>query len=618
MSENKLFAEFPPVSTQEWEDVIVKDLKGADYEKKLIWKTSEGFNVKPYYRSEDLENISYLNSSPESFPFLRGSNATENDWEIRQDFRIKDIEKANALACEAVKKGVTGLGLCLKNVKTTKDFAKLLKGIDPCKTRLNFTCFDSYDEALSLFLDYLKENNIDPKAVRGSLEFDPIGKALLCGGFYAPFSQVAEDLKNLVSKYSSILPQFRLLCINAEHLHNSGATICQELGMALSWACDYMNILTSFGFEADIAAKQIGFVFASGSNYFMEIAKIRAARMLWANIAKEFKCSEEACKAHITGVSSNINKSVFDPYVNLLRSTTQTMSAAIAAADAICVTSFDIAYKEEDDFSARIARNQQIILKEESFMNKIVDPSAGSYYIESLTDSIAEHSWKIFLDIEEKESFAKAIESNYIQEEIEKSAAQKAKDFANRKIVLTGVNQYPNLSETMAGKIERKEVDCSEKPLANPCFKAIVPFRLAQDFEALRLRTEALDSRPKVFLLTYGNLAMRKARAGFASNFFGCAGYEVIEGAGYKTAEDGAKAALEIKADITVLCSSDEEYADLVAASMPLLKGKTCVVLAGFPKNSIEDFKNQGVEEFIHIKSNVLETLQAFEQRLKK
>ena len=620
MSNKKLFAEFPPVSTKEWEDVINKDLKGADYEKKLVWKTGEGFDVKPYYRNEDLEKLGYLQCEPGQFPYLRGENANGNDWEVRQDFHIRDVKAANAMAVEAVKRGAKGVGLCGKGVENIDQMTQLLKGIDPVTTAIHFMCSNSYGTTLDLFVSYLKANKIDPKKVRGSIAFDPLAYALKNGEFYESYDKNIEEAKSIFTRFAGELPLFRLVSVKAGMIHNSGSTITQELGMGLAWANEYLSALTEKGLSVDEVAPRITFSFCTGSNYFMEIAKLRAARLLWAEIVAQYKpAKQDSSAAFIHSCTSSWNKSIYDPYVNLLRSTTETMSAAIGGANSIHVNNFDEAYKMPDEFGARIARNQQIILKEESFMDKIVDPAAGSYYIENLTDSIAHFAWEQFLAIEEKGGFAKAVESGYIQDEVARSAAQRDADLSSRKLVLTGVNQYPNLTENMAKSVEMPEhcgCGCGAKDGGK--FKALKPYRGAAAFEALRLQTEKSGKKPKVFLLTYGNLAMRKARAGFATNFFGCAGYEIMDNAGFKTGAEGAKAALAAKADITVLCSSDDEYAELVASAAPELKGKTCLVLAGYPKEQIDAFKAQGVEEFIHVRSNVLDVLTSFQKKLVK
>lgn len=406
-----------------------------------------------------------------------------------------------------------------------------------------------------------------------------------------------------------------MLTINGNVMHNAGSNIVQELGFTLGAANDLLAHLTDMGCKMEHVASSINFAFATGSNYFMEIAKIRAARLLWSKIVEQYKPTCDcAYKVFIHTSSSIWNKSIFDPYVNMLRTTTETMSAAIAGADSISVAPFDTAYKEADEFGCRIARNQQILLKEESYLDKIVDPAAGSYYIENLTNSIAQYAWEQFLAVEGKGGFAKAIAEGFVQDEIARVAQQRDMDIATRKTTILGTNQYPNLLESMGGKIEKKECCCGCGK-AEGSIKTLRQYRGAEAFEQLRLATEKSGRKPKVFLLTYGNLAMRKARSGFATNFFGVAGYEIIDNAGFKSADEGVKAALEAKADIVVMCSSDDEYAEIAQTVCDGLKGKVkSIVLAGYPKEQVETYKGYGVNEFIHVKTNVLESLTAFQK----
>ncbi|MCM1531149.1 MAG: acyl-CoA mutase large subunit family protein [Bacteroides sp.] len=618
MERERLFSEFPAVSTQEWMDAIVKDLKGADFNKKLVWKTPEGFNVNPFYRAEDIENIAYSDAEPGQFPYVRGNKTEGNNWEIRQDFHISDIAACNRLAAQAAAKGAEAVGLCVKEVNDATQMEQLLHGIDLTRTAVHFIGSRDYAKTLELFTEYLKKSRIKPEQVKGSINFDPLAYALLHGNYYQSLEKNIDECVAIFNRYAETLPHFRLLGINASLLHNAGAYGVQELGLALNWAVEYFARLTDKGLSIDTIAPRTTLTLGIGSNYFMETAKLRAARLLWAYMMQEFKPAQESSKvAFIHAEVSTWNKSVYDPYVNLLRSATEAMSAAIGGADSIYVNDFSEAFRDSDEFSARIARNQQIILKEESFFNRIVDPAAGSYYIENLTANMAEQAWKLFLEIEDKGGFAACYESGLIQDKVAECAAKRNEDLAKRKIVLTGVNQFPNLNEKEAEHIQKTE---QEAPEAGK-FKTIAPYHAARAFEELRLQTEAFAKkngrRPKVFLLTCGNLAMRKARAGFATNFFGCLGYEIIDNAGFENGAQGAKAALESKADITVLCSSDEEYADLAAQVCPALKGNTHIVYAGAAADE-EPFRALGVECFIHVRSNVLETLRHFQQLLIK
>lgn len=615
MENNKLFSEFPEVSTEKWEEVINKDLKGADYEKKLVWKTIEGFKVKPYYRAEDLENLEYLNSNPNEAPYTRGKQEGSNMWDIRQDLHIEDLEKANGIAVNAIKRGATAIGFCAKGIQSANDMATLLKGINPEVTKIHFICSHDYQQTLQIFAEYLKQNSFDANKVYGSCGFDMFRYAMKHGAFHRGEEGDLRAAADLVTFAKENLPHFRVLTVHGSMLNAAGSNIVQELGFTLAAANELVARLTDMGLKMEQVATSIAFEFSIGSNYFMEIAKFRAARLLWNKIAEQYQptgCC--AGKAYIHAVTSTWNKSVFDPYVNMLRTTTETMSAAIAGVDSICVNPFDVAYKESDDFGYRIARNQQLLLKEESYMDKIVDPAAGSYYIENLTNSIAQYAWEQFLAIEGKGGFFKAIREGFVQDEVAKTSQQRDMDIATRKTTILGTNQYPNLTETMDSKIEKKKHCCCHCQEAGEV-KTLREYRGAEAFEQLRLATERSGMRPKVFLLTYGNLAMRKARSGFATNFFGVAGYEIIDNAGFKSAEEGVKAALDAKADIVVLCSSDDEYAEITEAACKGLKGKVkSIVLAGYPKEMVETYSAQGIDEFIHVKTNVLDSLTRFQK----
>ena len=615
MEDNKLFSEFPPISTEKWEEVINKDLKGADYEKKLVWKTIEGFNVKPYYRAEDLENLEYLDSNPSQVPFTRGKKADNNVWDIRQDIKEKDITKANALAVDAVKRGATSLGLCARHAETVADMQALINGIDLNVVKISFTCSRNMLNTLQLFVEAARKAGFDTQKIAGSANFDMFRRALKHGALNE--AEAYAEAKALIEYQQKELPMFRVLTVNGSLFHNAGSNIVQELGFTLAAANELMANLTEMGMKCSDVAKNMVFNFATGSNYFMEIAKIRAARLLWSKVVEQYNpCCDCCYKVFINATSSTWNKSVFDPYVNMLRTTTETMSAAIAGVDSITTQPFDIAYKESDDFGYRIARNQQLLLKEESYMDKIVDPAAGSYYIENLTNSIAQYAWELFLAVEAKGGYAKAIREGFVQAEVERIAQERDMNIATRKTTILGTNQYPNLLEKMGDKIEKENAYCCKGKCCEATeIKRLRQYRGAEAFEHLRLATEKSGQRPKVFLLTYGNLAMRKARSGFATNFFGVAGYEIIDNAGFKSAEEGVKAALDAKADIVVLCSSDDEYAEITEQACNGLKGKVkSIVLAGYPKEMVETYQGYGVDEFIHVKTNVLDSLTKFQK----
>ena len=501
--ESLLFSEFPPVSTKDWEEKIHADLKGGDYDKKLVWKTTEGIKVKPYYRKEDIEKLEYQHALPGEFPFVSGNKTNSNAWEIRQDIEEPKPDKANKIATDALSRGADAIGFNAKEIEYEKEMKDLLEGIDLSKVAVHFTSASSFPVISSLFLQELKRRKIDTLTVKGSLNFDPLSYYLLYGKFYSSQNNNFDEAVSLIKELKKETPLFKAITINGQYFHNAGASIVQELAFSLASANEYLVQLTDRGLAVDDITPRMQFVFAMGSNYFMEIAKLRAARILWSKIVEQYKpANDNSMKMCIHAVTSLWNKSIYDPYVNMLRSTTEAMSAAIGCCDSMSVQPFDITYKNPEEFSERIARNTQLILRSESYLDKVIDPSAGSYYIENLTDSIVDVTWKLFLDINDKGGFIKAVESEFIKDDIEIICQKRDMDIAMRKQVILGTNQHPNLKENMINKI---------KPHANiNALGSLKQYRGAYAFEALRLSTEVYEKdgnkRPSVFLFTFGKV----------------------------------------------------------------------------------------------------------------
>ncbi len=412
---------------------------------------------------------------------------------------------------------------------------------------------------------------------RGSVDYNPLKPAFRHGAEINTVN-VAETAKALLAEAAAI-PGLKLLAVNSEMFNNAGAYIYQELGYALAWGAQWMTLLTDAGVDASEVARRVKFNMGISSNYFMELAKFRAARMMWAQVARQYGADEEACKMNCHAVTSRFNQTLFDAHVNLLRSQTEAMSAALAGVDSITVTPFDAPFQTPDEFSQRIARNQQLLLKEESHLDKVADPAGGSYYVETLTVSLAQEAWKLFMEVDARGGFFPCVNAGMIQEAVNASCRKRHDDMARRKEVLLGTNQFPNFNEFAAEKVKAGTSAAAELAAvegapagagescgckgecATDAARALCSTRMASDFELLRLATEKAANRPKVFMLTIGNLAMRLARAQFSSNFFGCAGYEIIDNIGFDSVQAGIDAAMEKGADIVVLCSSDDEYA---------------------------------------------------------
>lgn len=611
----KLFDMFPECSYEEWRAKVEADLKGADFNKKLVWRTNEGFNVEPVYRAENIADFKTVDTLPGEYPYVRGTR-TDNDWLIRQEVLAETPAEANAVAKEIITKGVTSLGFNV-TLESEADVKTLLDGIDIKKYELNFKCCPR--KAISLakvLVDYLRNNGL-LNDFHGSIDFNPMRRALKHGTeFPGDIKAMALELLDVVK----IVPELRVLAVDSYMFCDAGAYIFQELGYALAWGAEWLTMLTDAGVKADEVARRIKFNMGASSNYFMEIAKFRAARMVWSQIVEQYKPeSKLSSKMLCHAVTSRFNQTIYDAHVNLLRSQTETMSAALAGVDSITTTPFDVPYKTPDAFSERIARNQQFLLKEESHLDKVVDPAGGSYYVETLTVSLAKEAWKLFLDVEEKGGFLACINDNSIQKAINATAEKRHVDVARRKEILLGTNQYPNINETAAQKIETTGCSCGchHEEGGEAQGTGLSRKRAASDFEALRLATEAASNRPKVFMLTIGNLAMRLARAQFSTNFFGCAGYEIIDNLGFDTVQEGVDAAIEKGADVIVLCSSDDEYAALAPEAFKYLDGRAMFVVAGAPA-CMEELQAVGINDFIHVRCNVLETLQSFNAKLLK
>ena len=603
----KLFTEFPPVPTEKWEEVITADLKGADYERKLVWRTGEGFNVRPYYRAENLEGIKFLGSQAGEFPYVRGTHA-HNRWRVHQTVSVVCPKEANAEALKILNAGVDSLGFCIASADfSAADLDMLLKDICIPAVEITF-CGEKMANVAELVLAKVEKEGIAKEDVRIAFCIDPLVKGLSSkGDFCSPNGEkcIARivELIHKTKEYKHV----RIVTVAGQTFGNSGSTIVEELAFTLSAGHDYLVRLTDAGLDVDAAARKLRFSFSVSSNYFMEIAKFRAARMLWANIVKGYGPAKNcACKMQIHAETSRWNQTVYDPYVNMLRGTTEAMSATIAGVHSLEVMPFDASFENPTEFSKRIARNVELLLKNESHFDQVVDPAGGSYYVENLTQSIAAEAWKLFLEIEEKGGYTEAYKAGLIVERIKASAAAKDKNIATRRQTLLGANQYPNFTE-VAGKEITAESVTRKQAEGN----VLVPYRGAMAFEEMRLQVDRSGKEPKAFMLTCGNLGMARARSQFSCNFFACAGIKVIDNTYFKSIEEGAKAALESKAQIVVVCASDDDYAEAAPKVKELLGGKAILVVAGAPACAPE-LEAQGITNFINVKSNVLETLKFY------
>ncbi|MGA2207285.1 MAG: methylmalonyl-CoA mutase family protein [Terracidiphilus sp.] len=578
MATEHLLEGFPPVSTAAWKAAIARDLKDADYEKKLIWRSGEGLEVKPYYRAEDLKELAFLNAAPGEFPYRRGGRAT-GDWQIREEIDASNAEEANRAAFAAASAGAEGIAFSGFLVRSSGELSSLLANLDEVQVH-----FERGDERLIRLL--LEQLGKRPRAAGISTGCDAL-----------------ESVEFAADVVRAAPAGFVPFAIHGEAFEEAGATAVEEVGFALAAGVDFLAAIEERGAAVDGAAAAIEFSFAIGSNYFFQIAKLRAFRMVWAQAVKSFGGSHAGARARIAARTSRWNKTIYDPHVNILRSTTEAMAAVLGGADAVIVAPFDACYRQPDEASRRLARNTQLLLKHEAWLGRVADTAGGSYYVESLTDFLASESWKRMRQIEAQGGYRKAQAEGAIVQALERSMAAREQAVATRRRVLTGTNQYANPAERALERIDSERVSRAR--------------RGARIYEELRLRTErhvaAGGKTPRVLLAEIGDVKMRMARANFAANFFACAGFEIVARRFWKAAEIASA-----EGDLIVLCSSDAEYAALVAKLMPKLKAlgrSTPVIVAGRPENA-EELMAVGIAGFVHASSHPVEVLTGWQEQL--
>jgi len=577
MEVEHLLDEFPGVSTKAWEDVILHDLKGADYAKKLIWHTPEGIAVKPYYRAEEIASLN-VDQAPGSFPYLRGTRA-KGDWRIREEIDADSPEEANREAQNALAAGAEEISFLNAVVQNASDLSMLLANLKT--TTLHFENGD--DVLIGLLCERLKSRVDSPRISTGV-------NPLTSSDFAAKIVRCAPP---------ALVP----FTIHGEHLEEDGANVIQEVAFTLAAGIEYLADIDARGINIDRAAASIGFSFAVGASYFFQIAKFRAFRILWAKAIESFGGSREAARTSMHARTSLWNKTIYDPHVNVLRTTTEAMSAVLGGVDSVCVAAFDECYKAPDDGSRRLARNTQLMLKHEALLAQVADPGAGSYFLEAITDSIAREAWKTMQQIDRMGGYRKARAAGELDAALEVEARAREMAVATRRRVFTGTNQYANADEKALGRIDES--------------RSTVGKRGAAAYEKLRLRTEHHAAKtgktPRVLVAAFGDVKMRAARSTFVSNFFACAGFEIAT-----RQFDGVDGIAGVGADLVVLCSSDAEYLDMAGALVSTFNAIGCetpVLVAGNPE-SAEQLRAAGVADFIHIRSNPIEVLTNWQQRL--
>jgi len=607
-----LFDEFLPVSTEEWEKQILIDLKGQDYHKKLTWQSIEQILLDPYYRAEDLKeiNLNYNNG-------VLFEGKVNNRWKIGHHINDADTTAINDEIKKFSSAGADAFSINAKFINNADKLSEVFKDINPENFYLTFYNANCNRFLRGILNEFFVLHNVDSVCVNGCLNHDPLTKVVKTGYFIETEKAISKRITELFDSVSAILPRFKALSIDGIFYQEAGANAVQELAIVFSLLVEYIDWLTEEGllFENIISYFQLRF--GIGSSYFTEIAKLRAARLFWDRLLKNYNKNLNVLP-EIYVETSAWNMGIYDAYTNVLRSTTEAMSAIIGGADLITIKPFNSIYTQSDDFSKRLALNIQMLLRHEVNLDKVADPSAGSYFIENYTETLFNHSWKLFQEIENKGGFVSCVKKNIIQEMIEKTNQEREKMIATKKESILGINLYPDPDEKMINKLDYR-LFMKENDTAGS-FKTIETKRKAEVFEYLRLQTESFiekgGKKPVIFMLPYGNPGMASARQIFSRNFFGVAGYRIIENIRFNDISDGVKAAIKADSDVVVLCSSDDEYwvyAKQICNEIKMQNKNIRIVVAGNPANSNELIQ-AGIDDFIHIKSNLLECLTIYQK----
>ena len=691
----KLLSEFPSTTAEEWREAAEQLLKGKPFDKVMTRQTPEGIRLEPIFRKEVLDGLSAAETLPGFDSYLRGTSASgykAEPWEIAQELPYGTPAEFNAAARADLMRGQNSLNVLL-------DIATL-KGMDPDSAKsgevgacgLSLACLKDIEAAFNeimpeavsfhlragcaglsvgaLFFAWLNKQEVDPKKVRGSLGMDPIAVKAAAGQLPAKMEELLNEQAIMANYCAQEAPGIRAIGVSSLPYHQAGASAVEELGICLATGSTYLNEMIERGLSVDDAAQQMRFSFCIGPNFFMEIAKLRAARVLWAQVVKAFGGNAESQKIKMHVRTGLYNKTQKDPYVNMLRTTTEALSGAIAGVDSMCVGNFDEVSRIPDTFSRRISRNTQIILQEECELTAVVDPAGGSWAVEWLTNEVSEKSWELFKGIEAEGGMAEALKSGYIHKMIGATAKQNEANLGARRSSLVGTNVYPNLEEKplesrladyaevrnqrareiAAFRMELDEasdsavmealgkiVDSTSEdilPILIEAFEAgatigeisktiratvdpgeaITPLpvaRLASKYETLRAASarfaEKTGRAPAIFLTNLGALRRHKARADFTKGFFQSGGFEVISPAGFESPEDALIALSESEAGITVVCGTDDDYAEKFAAYAKTIKAALPdmqIILAGYPGENEASYKEAGMDDYIFIKSD--------------
>ena len=587
---------FPIKSFDDWKEKAEQSLKGKKVES-LQSNTYEAITLKPLYTKADQK---FVSEYPGAADFRRGTNLlgyVTNEWKVAQRIPYQTVEDLKLKLEDALKRGQTAISF-----DVSEDSAAHFSELHEEKIQIYPYAINS-KQFQTEFLNNLANLSNNGEQLTGYIANDPISLFAEDGEIHEEqFEAWAEGIKQADTQF----PNLRTVLVDTTPYHNGGANAVQELAIAAATGVFYLEKLIDAGLELEKALSKMIFQFSIGSNFFMELAKLRAARVLWNRITELYGTAEESRGMQISAATSSFTKTVYDPHVNLLRAANEAFAAVLGGVQYLHIAPFD-ELTGSSPFSERIARNVQLILKEEALLQKVVDPAGGSWYIEALTNELAEKAWAFFQEIDARGGMLEGLKSNWIQQEIAAVFAKKNLDIETRKQSIVGTNVYARLDEKVSYKNNSTGTNS----------KVILQRRLAEPYEELRRRAKNLEeqrgSAPTAGLLCLGELKQHKARLDFMKGFLSAGGIKTTESPSIFTVEDGRQFLTDLESNFVCICGTNEQYELVGHEILTTLKQafpEKTFFLAGLPdRENQSQWRDQGIKQFIHVKSNCYETL---------
>ncbi|WP_237144159.1 methylmalonyl-CoA mutase family protein [Pontibacter pamirensis] len=579
-----LFPEFKPVTAADWEQKARKDLRDTPLEN-LTWHTYEGIDVKPYYAAEDIAGLPFLKQKPGNFPFLRGNKSGDNSWLNIQKIKVADDgHSAIDKAADALRRGADGIHFVIQQHEVF-DIDYLINQIDLSKHTVSYTLQEQPKSFLKGLYAALKEKKVSHRNLHGFVNYDPMtGKGSLTHDENKNIIQVLDLTKDSSDFYG--------ITVDGTNFSSIGASVTQEIAYTISAAVAYVHRLTKAGEHLSSVLRNMQFSMAAGTNYFFEVVKLRVIRLLWAAVVEAYQAEPAfAGKLRIHSSTSSWFQTTLDPYMNMLRVTTEAMSAVMAGCDSLTVEPFDSTFEKPGEFSERIARNVSIILKEEAYLDKALDPAAGSYYLESLTNELASSAWELFKKVEGQGGFEAAYDSGFILGSITEVSRRKFRNVATGRDVLVGTNKYPNPKE---------KIDFDPEALIQSA--DFDTTRAAYPTEVMRMATELhlrkRKRRPKAVVAVIGQAVQRHVNATFAQEFFSCAGFDTTVEQ-FDSVEGASNRLTHAAAEVVVISASEKAYVNEFGSRLRNHHAKPTIILADDPQQMKEEMVAYGYDDFI-------------------